>query len=72
MVLITKRSPKSDIWPETLEQAKSIKDMIRSILGKEVHWQYKASKTKSSPLSFSGKEIRFVGLFYCYGHLVAN
>ena len=72
MVLTSKKRLKPDIWPETLEQAKFIEDMIRSIWGKQAHWQYNAIGTKSCLLSLSGKEVRFVGPSYYYGHLVAN
>ena len=72
MILIGKEHLGPDIWPETPEQAKSTKNIMRSICGKKAHWQYKASGTKSCPLSPFGKEARFVGLPYCYGHLVAN
>ena len=72
MVLIRKRRLGPDIWPKTPEQAESIKDMMRSIGGKEEYWRCKISGTKSCPLSPSSKEARFVGRPYCYGHLVAN
>ena len=72
MVLTGKGRLGPDILPETPEQAKSTKDMMRSIWGKEAHRQYKASETKNCPLSPSDKEARFVGPPYCYGHLVAN
>ena len=72
MVLTGKRRLGPDIWSETPERAESTKDLIRSIWGKEAHWRYKASGTKSCSLSFSGKKARFVDLPYCYGHLVAN
>ena len=72
MVLTGKRRLKPNIWPETPEQAKSTEDIMKSIWGKEAHWQCKANATKSCPLSPSGKEARFVGPPYCYGHLVAN
>lgn len=72
MVLTGKGRLGPDIWPETPEQAESTEDMMRSIWGKEAHRQCKASGTKSCPLSPSGKEARFVGPPYCYGHLVAN
>lgn len=72
MVLIGKEYPELDIWPETSEQAKFTKDMIRLIWGKEAHWQCKASETKSCLLFFSSKEIRFMGPPYYYGHLIAN
>ena len=39
MVLTGKRRPWLDIWPETPEQAKFTNDMMRSIWGKEAHWQ---------------------------------
>ena len=61
-----------DIWPETLKQAESTKDMMRSIWGKEAYQRCKPSGTKSCPLSLSGKEARFIGPPYCYGHPVAN
>ena len=72
MVLTGKGRLGPDIWPETPEQAEFTEDMMRSIWGKEAHWQYKASGTKSCPLSSSSKEARFVGPPYYYGHLVAN
>ena len=72
MVLTGKGHPGPDIWPETAEQAESTEDMIRSIWSKEAHWRCKASRTKSCPLSSSGKEARFMDPPYCYGHLVAN
>ena len=72
MVLTDKERLGPDMWPETPEQAESTEDMIRSIWGKEAHRRCKASGTKSCPLSPSGKEARFVGPPYCYGHLVAN
>ena len=72
MVLIGKRRLGPDIWPDTPEQAKSTEDMIRSIWGKEAHWQYKTSGNKNYLLSSSGKKARFVGPPYYYGHHVAN
>ena len=72
MVLGGKRHLKPDIWLETPEQAESTENMMRSIWGKETYWQYKTSRTKSCPLSPSGKQAIFMGLPYCYGHLVAN
>ena len=72
MVLTGKVCPGLDIWPETPEQAEFIEDMIRSIWGKEAHWQYKANETKSCLLSSSSKEARFKGPPYCYSHLIAN
>ena len=72
MVLTGKGRPGPDIWPETPEQAESTEDMMRSIWGKEAHWRCKASRIKSCLLSLSGKEARFMGSPYCYGHLVAN
>ena len=72
IVLTGKGGLGPDIWPETPEQAKSTKDMMRSIWNKEAHWQCKASWTKSCLLSPLGKEARFVDPPYCYGHLVAN
>ena len=72
MVLTGKERLGPDIWPETPEQVKFTEDMMRSIWGKEAHWRCKASGTKSCPLSPSGKEARFVGPPYYYGHLVAN
>ena len=72
MVLTGKERLGSDIWLETPKQAKSTEDMMRSIWGKEAHWQYKASGTKSCPLSSSSKEVRFIGPFYYNGHFVAN
>ena len=61
-----------NIWPKTPKQAGSIENMIRLIWGKEAHWQYKTSGTKSCVLSPPGKKVRFVGPPYCYGHLVTN
>ena len=72
MVLTDKGRLWPDIWLETPEQVKSTKDIMRSIWGKEAHWRCKASRTKSCPLFLSGKEARFIGLLYCYSHLVAN
>ena len=72
MILTGKKRLRPDIWPKTPEKAKFTENMIRSIWGKEAHWRCKANGSKSCPLSPSGKEARFVGPFYCYGHLVAN
>ena len=72
IVLTGKGRPGPDIWPETPEQAESTEDMIRSIWGKEAHWQSKTSGTKSCLLSPFGKEVRFMGPPYCYGDLVTN
>ena len=72
MVLTSKRRLRPDIWLETLEQAESTEDMMRSIWGTEAYRRCKASGIKSCLLSPSGKEARFVGLSYCYGNLVAN
>ena len=72
MVLIGKKRLGPDIWSKTPKQAKSTKNMMRSIWGKETYWRCKASETKSCPLFPSGKEARFVGPSYCYGYLVAN
>ena len=72
MILTSKRRLGPDIWPKTPEQAESTEDMMRSIWGKETHCQCNASETKSCLLFSSGKEVRYVGPPYCYGHLVAN
>ena len=72
MVLTGKGHLGPDILPETPKQAESTKDIMRSIWGKEAHWQCKASRIKSCLLCLSSKEARFVGPSYCYGHLVAN
>lgn len=72
MVFIGKKHLRLDIWLETLKQAKSTKDMIRSILDKKAHWRYKTNKIKSYLLFPSGKKARFVGPLHYYDYLIAN
>ena len=55
IVLTGKGHPGPNIWSETLEQAESTEDIMKSIWGKEAHRQCKASETKSCLLSPSGK-----------------
>lgn len=72
IVLIGKERLGLNIWLKIPEQAKSIKNMIKSIWSKEIYYQCKANKIKSYALYPSGKEAKFVGLPYCYDHHVAN
>lgn len=56
-----------DIWPETLDQAKGIEEMMRTIWVGEAHCWQKASGTKTYLLSPFNKEARHISpLISCY------
>lgn len=58
MVLTGKGCLRLDIWPEIIDQAKNIENMIRGVWVKEAHRWQKASGTKTIALSSSGQEVR--------------
>lgn len=61
-ILISKRRLGPDIWPEIANQAKSTQDIMRRVQSKEVHYQRKASGSKTCALSPFGKKARHVSL----------
>lgn len=66
IVLIGKEYLGSDIWPETPNQAKGIKNMIRTVWSEDTYYWQKISGTKTFLLSFSGKKVRHVSLLIFY------
>ena len=63
MLLTGKDRLGPDIWPETLQQAKSTKSMMRAAWNTEaMRWQ-NASKMLDSPLSATGGEARQVDAY---------
>lgn len=63
MVLISERHLGPDIWPETVEQAESINNMIRRVWFKEAHRRQKASEINTCALSTPSKEAKYVNQF---------
>lgn len=63
IVLTGKRCSVPDIWPESLYESESRKNMMSTVLGRKAHYQQKAIRTETCLLFHSDKDVRHVNLF---------